>query len=137
MDISKFDFTKFSEEKWEKILTVIGGCFNEIEDIKVRYDIVNHEIVPSVTIQYYYETDFDGSERYYLTFTAFELESKDEDEDLTRVTKEWRRIMLKEFGDVYYNSLVSYLNLIKEQKHQAADEEYEDDLRDLNRALYY
>ena len=104
MDISKFDFTKFSEEKWADIIAFIEkDPFIYIDMTKLSTDYG----VPMVEVYYSdeYSRDF-NKDSHVLKFTAFDVNVNDES------TKDkWRKIMINEFGEEYRNALVDYLQL--------------------------
>ena len=133
MDITKFDFTKFTKEKWQNVINKVAGDYNTVTGVETSWDLIKGELIPSVKVEYVYETEVDGEEEYSLTFEAFIVRELPAE----RATKTWRRIMLKEFKDVYYNSLTNYISLVREQKHQKVDEDCESELRDIHNALYY
>ena len=130
MDISKFDFTKFSKEKWQEILTEIEGDYNYVDVITPNFKLKNGELIPMIKVEYIYETEVNGDEEYFLNFTAFDV--KIEEEVFEIPTRIWRKIMYKEFGKKYYDALNSYLKRIKEEKIQKADEEYFKSIEYLN-----
>lgn len=129
MDISKFNFMNFGNEKWQEILTEIEGDYNYVEKVTPNYKNENGLLIPSVKMEYVYETQADGFDTYFLTFTAFDV--KVESEVLEIATRVWRKIMYKEFGKTYYEALKEYLKFIKETKIQKADEDYLEALEDL------
>ena len=130
MDISKFDFTKFTLSKWERVLNIIGSENDEAIKLDVDYPIIDGEIVPQANVTYVYESEVDGEEEYVITYSAFEVKIKTD--ILPDATKKWRRFMVKEFGEVYRYRLVNYLEAIKEEKIRQADVEFNSAVLDLH-----
>ena len=130
MNISKFDFTKFTLSKWEEILTCISKENDEAINLELVFPIVDGEIVPQANVKFVCYDLVDGEEEYVLSFTAFDVKVRNE--LLAEATKNWRKFMLIEFGDDYLYALKEYLKLIREQKIQQADEEYYQGLEDIN-----
>ena len=127
MDYSKFDFTKFSKEKWQEILTKIQGKHHYVGNVKVYpYSEAKKEIYPIVEL----ECDFDYFETYYLWFSAFDVQSKGM--VIESATKKWRKIMIEEFPLWYRSKLIQHLQQVKEQKIQQADEEYYKELEEIH-----
>ena len=130
MNISKFDFTKFTLSKWEEILNCISKENDEAINLELVFPIVDGEIVPQANVKFVCYDLVDGEEEYVLSFTAFDVKVRNE--LLAEATKNWRKFMLIEFGDDYLYALKEYLKLIREQKIQQADEEYYQGLEDIN-----
>lgn len=129
MNISKYDFTQFSKEKWQEIIDIIDKG-SEVENVIPYRDIVCGIIVPSVTVEYsYLDDDFDVCSNSYR-FTTFEVEHNGQKLDNT--SKKWRKIMIKEFGDNYYAVLIAFLKNVKTQKIQQAEEEYIQEVEEIN-----
>lgn len=130
MNISKFDFTKFTLSKWEEVLNCISKENDEAINLELVFPIVDGEIVPQANVKFVCYDLVDGEEEYVLSFTAFDVKVRNE--LLAEATKNWRKFMLIEFGDDYLYALREYLKLIREQKIQQADEEYYQSLEDIN-----
>ena len=130
MNISKFDFTKFTLSKWEEILNCISKEDDEAINLELVSPLVDGEIVPQANVKFVCYDLVDGEEEYVLSFTAFDVKVRNE--LLEEATKNWRKFMLIEFGDNYLYALREYLKLIREQKIQQADEEYYQSLEDIN-----
>ena len=102
MDISKFDFTKFTKEKWHDVITYIEkDPFLYIDLTKISTDYG----MPEVAVFYSdeYDKDFDRPS-HILKFTAFNVDVNNE-----RTTSKWREIMIDEFGEAYREALKDYL----------------------------
>lgn len=129
MDISKFDFTKFSKEKWQEIVTDIDGQGNIVDSVNPDFKIVDGNMIPFVNVKYVHQTELDGDDIYLLTFTAYNVTEK----GLNRPesTKKWRKIMIKEFPLYYRANLIRHLQQVKEQKIQQADEDYNKELDEI------
>lgn len=131
MDYTNFDFTNFSKGKWQEVLTRIQGKHHYVEDIKTYfYDNARQEIFPVVELCCVSDTEVDGFETYYLTFSAFDVKSNGR--ELDSATKEWRKFMFKKFGVLYRMAAIKYLQGIREKKVQEADEEYYRNVLDIN-----
>ncbi len=130
MDYSKFDFTKFSKEKWQEIIEKIDGQGNYVDGVNPDFKIVDGEIIPFVIVKYVHETEVDGEDIYFLTFTAYDVSEK----NIVRpgATKKWRKIMIEEFPLWYRSKLIKHLQFVKEQKIQQADEEYYKELEEIH-----
>ena len=102
MDISRFDFTKFTEVEWKDFITRLNkNPFIYIDLIKISTDYG----IPEVAVYYSdeYDKDFDKPS-HILKFTAFDINLNNESDK-----SKWREFMARKFGDVYREALKDYL----------------------------